>query len=173
MNGIAQNKRKIILLASSLVLLAFGIVIIPKYFFLTEADLIKKQINKGANAVEDKDTNALGQIISEDYTGVYENSKSEALKQADSDFRRFNDISIKIENLKIEFNTDDSEAFVVCEFFISGYFTGSGIYNKIPFKGIAYPDGKKPDRAELKFKKDEDGIWRIFEANLYIPGLRR
>ncbi len=165
--------KKKVLLVIALLLVAVVIVILPKYFFLTDEDLIKRQIHIGAKSVEKKDIEKLSDLFSENYEGDYASSKNEAIQNAENDFRRLEDINIKFESINITFNTDSTEARVVCEFYVSGVFTGSGIYNKIPFKGLANPYGKKPDKATLVMQKETDGEWRITFVTISIPSVMR
>lgn len=163
--------KRITMLILLLIILGAAITIIPKYFFQRDEDLIKKQIYKGARAVESKDALTLKDIISLDYRGFYETSRDDAVMKADSDFKLFENIKIKFKDIKIETDGENKSADVVCEFFVSGMFTGSGLYNRIPFSGIAHPGENKADTAKIKFRKDEDGVWRVTEVEISIPNI--
>ena len=159
------------MLSIGLLVILIGLLILPGYFFPSDRELIEKAIRKGAKAIEKKNLEALEEIVSDDYYGYYQTSKSEAREQAKKDFQKIENLKIEIKKIEIEIKKESEEVDVVCEFVVSGFFKDAGIYNKVPFRGIFADKKDAVDRAKMIFKKEPDSNWRLVEFEVSIPDI--
>lgn len=162
--GFIKQKKRALLILATLIILAVLIVMLPKYFFLDEKDIIKQQLKSAVSAVESKDADKLSAVLSDNYEGYYADSKERAIQMASSEFNNFDKVNIKINKIDIELNADSTRANVKVEFFVSGVYTGFSVYKKLPFQGLSGRNSQTPDVVELGFKEDSDGEWRVMRA---------
>jgi hypothetical protein len=87
------------------------------------------------------------------------------ISRARKDLKEVEDVNIKIKSIEIEMTTD-REAKVVCTFFVSGYYIGSAMYDRLYFRGLAGGATKEPDKVSFTFKREDDGVWRMVYADL-------
>ncbi len=144
---------------------AGGIVFSALWLIKTDREIIREIIKFGEIAVESKDIDILAPCISKDYVGYYGTDREDALSQARHDLKLVEEISIKIKNVEIEFK-ERGKADVTITFFVSGYYTGSDVYNRLYFRGITRSDATEAEEAFFEFTQEDDGKWRITEADI-------
>jgi hypothetical protein len=157
-------RRKIYLI---LILICLGgLYFTAKHFLKTDEEIVREVIRGAAKAIEDEDMEKLGELISPNYLGYFGTSREEALRMAKRRLRRVEKLSINIGS--IEVRIEGRRAEVGCYFTGSGYYTGSEIYNRIPFKGKLDKDGGMADRADIVLERD-GGSWRVVEIEIHSP----
>ena len=148
-----------------LVLCLAGFIYFATRLIKTDREKIRDVIHLGERGVETKNISLLEPIISAKYTGDYGDSRDDALERADNDLDLAHDISIKMEKIDITF-IDKVTADVVCLFFVSGFFTGNDVYNRVYFRGLTQDDSQKPEEARFRLMLENDGVWRIVRAEI-------
>ncbi|MCD6385560.1 hypothetical protein J7M23_07245 [Candidatus Sumerlaeota bacterium] len=143
-----------------------GIVWSALSLIKTDREIISETIRLGVRAVEQRDIDLIAPYISESYHGYYGKDRDDALRRARRDLQSVESVNIRIKKIDIKF-PEENKADVVCYFFASGYYTGSDVYNRLYFRGIASQDPKKPDKAHFIFQLESDGSWRLIEAELH------
>jgi hypothetical protein len=161
-----RDPRRTIYVVLALICLA-GLYFSAKHFLRSDEDIIRESIQDAARAVEHKDIDAISRAISTRYHGSYGANKEEAVEMARDALGEVERLHITIDRTDIRIK--GRTATVTCYFFVSGLYTGSSIYNAIPFKGLGGKDSSKPDRAYIVLEKDADR-WLISWIQGDIPG---
>lgn len=143
-----------------------GFIYFATRLIKTDREKIRDVIHLGERAVETKNAGLLENIISAQYTGDYGDNRDDALERARSDLELVEQISIKMDNIDITF-IDKVTADVVCLFFVSGFFTGSDVYNRVYFRGLTQDDPQKPEEARFRVTLENGGVWRIIRAEIH------
>lgn len=150
----------------TVVICLVGIVYSALNLIKTDREKIVETIHLGVRAVEQRDVDLIEPYISEAYRGFYGKDREDALHKARVDLQSIESVNIRIKKIDIQFN-EEKEAEVLCYFFVSGYYTGSEVYNRLYFRGIASQNPEEPDKARLIFRLEPDGVWRLIEAELH------
>jgi hypothetical protein len=161
-----RDPRRTIYVVLAIICLA-GLYFSAKHFLRSDQDIIRETVNHAARAVERKDIDAISRVFSTRYHGSYGASKEEAVEMARDALGSVEKLHVTIDRTDIRIK--DRVATVTCYFFASGLYTGSSIYNAIPFKGLTGKDSSKPDRAYIVFEKDADR-WLVSWIQGDIPG---
>jgi hypothetical protein len=149
---------------------AIFLFLLPLVFYLisnmqdTDEKRIKKQFKEARKAVLDIDIDKLGELFSDDFYGISGTNKADAMKIADKVLNQLEDFKIRILYIDVTILGED-KAELYSDFEFSGYWTGSGMYNRIPLSG-GLP-GYLPGECRIKLIK-EDGSWKILHIELKL-----
>ncbi|NQU44133.1 hypothetical protein HQ520_12665, partial [bacterium] len=152
-------------------LLSFAMIVAlaavaPVFMRMSPEQRIESEIQAAATALEKGQIELIDDILSVRYTGKHGGDKVGLMKWLSEMFNETETRKVDVEEIRVEIDPSGQSAVAIVYFQFSGVFTGSDIYNRLPFRGLASPDGSEPDRITLYFQKEADGAWRIVEFEL-------
>lgn len=162
-------KRILILAALFLALVAAAALLLLRE--PSPEDQLHAELSRFTRAVESLDTAAWEPFISQGYEDL-ERDHATAIAEAQDSLARLESVSVSTRDVEIHW--DEPERIARMTFHYSGTLTfgpNAGdlarLYNA---RTIPFGRGEQPRRAELTWKREEDGQWRITRAELDWQG---
>lgn len=144
--------------------LALFLIYIITTIFVSEESAVEKFIFKGAEALEDKDIETIGFMISESYDGAIGKTGKEALDIAGRQLGHTENLNIKIRKIEILLQ-EENTVKVKCVFDYSGYYLASNVYHRAPLSSRFLQDAK--GEAELDLIR-ENGNWLLRHVSFVL-----
>lgn len=149
------------------------VILIPLAFFIaarmkppTPERKVRRQFEQAVRVVVEKDFTAMEEIFSASYDGTVGKDRAEALNIAHQFLDNAEGLHVRLLDLYVASNGDGSYS-VASNFEYTGYYTGSGVYNRIPLSG-GLPR-YVPGEAKARFTFEED-IPRLVHIELTLEG---
>jgi hypothetical protein len=149
----------ILVAAALLILTAVFTRYVAPLLFEPDQRKIERLVRNAASAVEKGDVDFFKDAISDDYVGPLLVTKTSILEAFDRELANVEELKVNIESIEIELE-GEADASVVLRFLVSGFYIGSDLYNRIPFRGLASKDGEA-ETGYLELKKESDKRWRV------------
>lgn len=127
---------------------------------------VRRQFEDAVRALVDKNFAAMDEILSADYEGSVGRDRAEALNIAHQFLDNAEGLHIRLLDLYVASNGDGSY-MLTSNFEYTGYYTGSGVYNRIPLSG-GLPR-YVPGEAKARFIFEED-LPRLIHIDLTLEG---
>ena len=154
--------RKILLFIIVPIIIIAAIGIYFLFFFKSDEKTLKKLIYSFKIALEKKDYDTIEKSISDRFKFYNNMDKQSAMEYIKDNMENVLSLSINIKDIKLQIISPDAEGEI--SFFAKGFLEGNGVYDKIPFAGIA-SIANEPDIAFAKFVKEEK-VWRLSYVEL-------
>lgn len=160
-----RQQRILALLAGLLLVTALAIVLTRR--MVTEEEKVKAAVLEAIGAVEAQSIERVMDIFSKNYRGYYYSTYAELIPAVGMDFNLYSSLSISVTqwNVAIEGN----EATVDMQFRFRMMLDQAGPYRNFPMTRLPSTPPGEDNRARLVLRK-EDGVWRILELEVKIPG---
>lgn len=110
----------------------------------------------GAAAVAE-DIDAFGAFISPDWRGEVFNDRALLLSEVDQAFDDVADLAVSFPVIEPLIVSDFARVMVLVD--VSGVVTSSGLYNRVPFRGVR--GGSSPEPWYFELRQNNQGQWLI------------
>ncbi|HOE63139.1 MAG TPA: hypothetical protein PKW18_09080 [Candidatus Sumerlaeota bacterium] len=148
------------------ILILAAVVIASKKKPLSPERKVGRRFEEAVRALVDKNFPAMDEILAADYAGSIGKNSAEALDIAHQFLDNAEGLHVRLLDLHVASNGDGSYS-VASNFEYTGYYTGSGVYNRIPLSG-GLP-GYSPGEVKALFIFEEERP-RLIRIELTLEG---
>lgn len=135
-------------------------------FDTSPEEQIRRIVELGAESAESGDADYIAGILSDNYAGPLFDSKAELVSNLRRGLKEMEDLQIDIIAIVVDVAEHGRSAEVECEFYPTGFYTGSSMYNRVPMRGLRNQGPNDPDVLWLDFVKEADEQWRVIGGNI-------
>jgi len=125
----------------------------------TPEKAVKAAIALGIGACEREDLDALGAFVADEWRGEHGDNREEILEALAQAFREIEDLDVATDSLEVIVTGDTARALLVGT--VSGAAVSTGVYSRVPFRGIFGEQPGKPEAFYMELSQQPPGPWRL------------